>query len=149
MKVRVFAAAAALSILAPLGALATASVAGAAPGSTATVKNYITRTGFGTANVTASYVCPEGFHLWISAKQASDGRYDAQLQEEGSSAVAGSWLQSHPENFTCDGRTHTQTFQIDTEEQGFGTLVRGVAWVQFCLIGENTFISKASWVAVI
>jgi hypothetical protein len=138
-----------LTILAPLGALAASGAATADPFANASVRNYIVRTGPGTAVVTASYVCPEGFHLWVSAKQSSSGRYDARLQAEGSSQVAGAWLQSHPTDFTCDGARHTQSFVIDTEEQGFGSLRRGVAWVQFCLIGENTFISESDWVAVL
>jgi hypothetical protein len=39
-------------------------------------------------------------------------------------------------------------YKIDTAEQGFGELRRGVAWVQFCLIGETTFISESRWVLV-
>lgn len=148
MKIRALAAAVAVSVLAPLGALATAGMASADPLANASVRNYIVRTGPGTATVTASYVCPEGFHLWVSAKQSSSGRYDGRLEGEGSSGVAGAWLQSHPTDFTCDGSRHTQTFTIDTLEQGFGSLRRGVAWVQFCLIGVNTFISESQWVAV-
>jgi hypothetical protein len=151
MKVRAFAAAAALSIVAPLGALASATTASATTVSvaTATIRSYIVRNGDGSATLSASYTCPEGFHLWISAKQSADGRYDPALMGEGSSEVSAAWLQSHPVNFTCDGRSHTQSFVIDTSEQGFGTLQRGVAWAQFCLIGENTFIFKGQWVAVI
>ncbi len=134
----------------PLAFLATAGTASAAdPFANASVRNYITRNGDGTATVRATYICPEGFHLWVSAKQSATGRYDGRLEEEGSSAVAAAWLQSHPDDFTCDGTRHTQSFTIDTEEQGFGALRRGVAWVQFCLIGENTYISESSWVAVI
>jgi hypothetical protein len=104
----------------------------------------------GTATVRARYICPEGFHLWVSAKQSADGTPDQRLRLEGSSQIAAAWLQSHPtpDTFTCDGKWHTDTFQIDTAEQGFGELQRGQAWVQFCLIGENTFISEARWVAV-
>jgi hypothetical protein len=104
----------------------------------------------GTASVKARYICPEGFHLWVSAKQSADGEPDQRLREPESSGVAAAWLQSHPspEAFTCDGEWHTGSFVIDTEEQGFGQLQDGQAWVQFCLIGESTFISKSRWVAV-
>ena len=34
-------------------------------------------------------------------------------------------------------RLRTQTFGIDTLEQGFGSLVRGVAYVQFCLVSSE------------
>lgn len=149
MKTRALAAAAALSVLAPLGVLATSTAASADPYANASVRNYIVRTGPNTATVSATYVCPEGFHLWISAKQSSTGRYDARLQGEGSSALSAAWQESHPTNFTCDGVRRTQSFTIHNFEQGFGSLRRGVAWVQFCLIGENTFISESAWVGVL
>ena len=104
----------------------------------------------GTASVKARYICPSGFHLWVSAKQSEDGQPDQRLRGEGSSEIAAAWVQSHPapDQFTCDGEWHTDTFVIDTEEQGFGELRDGQAWVQFCLIGENVFISEKRWVAV-
>ncbi|HUR24348.1 MAG TPA: hypothetical protein VMZ73_10795 [Acidimicrobiales bacterium] len=46
-------------------------------------------------------------------------------------------MQSHPQNFTCDGSARNQRFRIDTLEQGFGSLVRGVAYVQFCLVSAE------------
>jgi hypothetical protein len=149
MKVRALAAAAAITILAPLGAMAGA--AGASPTMSATPGSYITRTGFGSANLSASYACEDGNHLWVSAKQAAGGRYDARLTQEGSSQISAAWLQSHPANFTCDGARRTQTFPINTDEQGFGTLVRGLAYVQFCLVSPEgeLLISETRWVAVI
>jgi hypothetical protein len=150
MKVRALAAAAAITILAPLGAMAGA--AGASPTMSATPGSYITRNGGGSsANLSASYACEDGNHLWVSAKQAANGRYDARLAQEGSSQFAGAWLQSHPQNFTCDGVRRNQTFLIDTEEQGFGALVRGVAYVQFCLVSPEgqLLISETRWVAVL
>jgi hypothetical protein len=104
----------------------------------------------GTARVAAAYTCPEGVHLWVSAKQSADGKKDPRLEGEGSSALAAAWLQSHPapSTFRCDGRWHVGVFKIDTAEQGFGKLRRGVAWVQFCLIGETTFISESRWALV-
>ena len=104
----------------------------------------------GTASVTARYTCPEGFHLWVSAKQSADGQPDQALRGEGSSQVSEAWLQSHPapSTFTCDGRWHVGTYTIDTEEQGFGELQEGQAWVQFCLVGEQAFISQSRWVSV-
>ncbi len=149
MKRRALAFAAALSVLMPLAVLAVAGRASADPFANASVRSYIVRNGDGTATVRATYICPEGFHLWVSAKQSSSGRYDARLEEEGSSQVAGAWFESHPTDFTCDGTRHTQSFTITNDEQGFGTLRRGVAWVQFCLIGEETFISESRWVAVL
>lgn len=132
------------------GPLAMVAPAGAAPAdkAQAQVVGTVVTHDDGTASVTAQYVCPEGFHLWVSAKQSEDGEPDQRLRGEGSSQIAGAWLQSHPTDFTCDGTWQVDTFQIDTEEQGFGELVPGQAWVQFCLIGENTFISESRWVAV-
>jgi hypothetical protein len=90
------------------------------------------------ARVTATYICASGEgHLWVSVKQAQGGRYDPALAAEGSSSVANSWSQSHPTNFVCDDSWHTQTFVVDTQEQGFGQLTRGVGWIQFCLIPDN------------
>ena len=74
------------------------------------------------------------WHLWASLKQNASGTHDPALEQEGSSAVANTWLQSHPVDFTCDGHRHVQRFTIDTVEQGFGQAVRGEGWVQFCLI---------------
>jgi hypothetical protein len=150
-KTRALAAAAAFSVLAPLGALATAGAATASPTMSASIGSYITRTGTGSATLSARYACEEGVHLWVSAKQAPGGRYDARLAEEGSSQVSAAWLQSHPGNFTCDGAARTQSFPINTTEQGFGTLQRGVAYVQFCLVSSEgeLLISETRWVAVI
>jgi len=90
------------------------------------------------AYVRAQYVCDTAsgaaWHLWASLKQTASGRRDPALEQEGSSAVAATWLQSHPVNFKCDGRRHVQRFTIDTVEQGFGHAVEGKGWVQFCLI---------------
>lgn len=112
----------------------------------------------GTATVRARYICQESDHLWVSAKQMADGRPDARLQEEGSSAIASGWMQSHPprSTFTCDGRWHTGSFQIATADFGpegpsWDALERGQAFVQFCLLtsrSENEFISDARWAAV-
>jgi hypothetical protein len=95
------------------------------------------------AYVTGHYICQGGdaeSHLWVSVKQAADGRPDPALREEGSSQIANAWLQTHPvpgEGFSCDGAWHTQTFTVDTQEQGFGELKQGQAWVQFCLFGGD------------
>jgi hypothetical protein len=145
------------SLLAVTAIVAIACVGGIAPAgavpagkSQAQVLGTVVTHDDGTASVKARYVCPEGFHLWVSAKQAADARRDARLEGEGSSAVSAAWLQSHPAptEFTCDGKWHTGTFVIDTKEQGFGELQKGQAWVQFCLIGENTFLSESRWVHV-
>ena len=58
------------------------------------------------------------------------------------------WWQSHPQNFTCDGKWRTGSFLIGTFEYGFGELESGSAWVQFCLVGETVFLSEQRWVAV-
>jgi hypothetical protein len=147
-KIHLFAAMAAVAAVS-FGAIASADAAPAGK-SQAEIIGPVRTHGDGTASVKAHYICPEGFHLWVSAKQSADGRPDQRLREEGSSEIAAAWLQSHPSpgQFTCDGEWHTDSFVIDTEEQGFGELQDGQAWVQFCLVGENTFISKSRWVAV-
>jgi hypothetical protein len=141
-------AAALLSLAAALPA-----TAGATPGPVAPAAEIIshvkTFAGGNAATVKARYVCPEGFHLWVSAKQAADGKQDPLLEGEGSSELSAAWLQNHPTAFTCDGKWHTGTYQVDNfTEYGFGQLQRGVAWVQFCLVGETTFLSRSEWVKV-
>jgi hypothetical protein len=108
-----------------------------------------------TAAVTVRYVCSGGDHLWVSAKQSANGRQDRRLEGEGSSAIAAAWLQDHPATGVCDGRWRTQTFAIDNEEEtpwgtlGFGALRKGVAWVQFCVTGEQGLLVNATrWAAV-
>ena len=150
-------AAAALTLAAALPATAGAAPK-AKPAAAAEIISHVKTVGDGSvATVKARYVCPEGNHLWISAKQAADGRRDPALEGEGSSALSAAWLQSHPTQFSCDGKWHTGTFTIDTKEPGFpggpptigfGRLKRGVAYVQFCLIGETTFLSHNEWMKV-
>jgi hypothetical protein len=102
-----------------------------------------------TATVRARYTCEDGFHLWVSAKQVADGSRDAILEEEGSSRHAAAYLQSHPSpaTFICDGRWHTGTYTIERVPTK-GSLERGLAWVQFCLVGESGVISESRWASV-
>ena len=142
----------ALAVLLAAPILGIASV-GATPTdkAQAEVLGPVVRTGEGTATVRARYICPDGFHLWVSAKQVESGRPDKRLQQEGSSSISSAWLQSHPDpsTFTCDGQWHEGTYQIDTLEQGWGDFRQGQVWVQFCLVGDPTFISSSRWVAVV
>ena len=107
----------------------------------------------GTATFTARYICPSGFHLGVSGEQVEDGGPDPALREEHSSQISSGWLQSHPTDFTCDGTWQTESFEINTDLDplnggGFGEFVPGQAWVQFCLIGEDVFLSSSRWVRV-
>ena len=102
------------------------------------------------ATLKASYRCSEGEALWVSAKQTATGEKDKALKDEGSSEVAASWLQSHRNKFTCDGKKRTAKFAIDLKERGSkGALVEGEAWVQFCVVsGDDLILSKSGWVTV-
>ena len=137
---------------AAIAVLASVATAGAAPKArpTAKVIGNVKINKDGTGTVKARYLCPpsQDWHLWVSAKQVAGGVRDPALEQEDSSAIADTWLQSHVGKFTCDGKWHTDKFTIDTLEQGFGELEKGQAWVQFCLIGETTFLSESRWVAV-
>jgi hypothetical protein len=89
--------------------------------------------------VHARYTCqPEIDHLWVSVKQAADGSADPALTGDGSGfgGIADIWVQSHPADLVCDGKNHVQVFQVDTTEVGYGELVRGQGYVQFCLTSE-------------
>jgi hypothetical protein len=91
----------------------------------------------------------------VSVKQSGNRRVDHRLQEEGSSAVVaetgGGWWQSHPANFTCDGRWHIDDFTIGTFEYGISVLKFGKGWLQFCLsFGEESLeVNHTQWIRVI
>jgi hypothetical protein len=108
-----------------------------------------------TASFKARYRCNVGQGLWVSAKQMAGGRTSTVLRQEGSSQAAATWWDSHRNPITCDGEYHVQQFTIDTLEQPGkkGTLVRGKAWLQFCIVyGDETNggleLSYSNWIAV-
>lgn len=102
----------------------------------------------GTAEVQAQYTCTiadpvnHPGHLWVSVKQNAAGTKDAAVAGEGSGfgGIAARWEDSHRNPITCDGKNHVARFVVDQIEgkQGYGTLVKGVAWVQFCLFDDTT-----------
>jgi hypothetical protein len=153
MKKRHLFAVMAIALAIPLGS---AVAAGATPQdkNQAQVIGPVRVTAEGRAEVTARYICqPEYTHLWVSAKQVADAHPDKALQGEGSSGASAVWNQSHPQDFTCDGQWHTDTFTIgdETLEYGFGTLQPGQAWVQFCLTSESDetlLVMDTRWAAV-
>jgi hypothetical protein len=103
------------------------------------------------ATLRVKYTCSEGDALWVSAKETKTGDRDKKLKKEGSSEIAAAWWQSHRNQFVCDGKSHTGTFTIDKVEDGSkGKLVKGEAWVQFCVTlgGKNLVLSKSGWVDV-
>ena len=98
------------------------------------------------AYVTGRYTCPTGFaHLFVSVKQVSNGLPDRALKLEGSSAISSAFLERHPgpDEFTCDGTWHTGTWRITSIpsdpgfEYGFGALIPGQVYVQFCWDGPG------------
>ena len=101
-----------------------------------------------TALVQARYRCTGEAHLWVSVKQTAQRTADPALAQEGSSAIAAAWSDSHPIQVTCDGRIHVDTFEVDQLEPVWGSeepksavyepLARGVGYVQFCLYDEVT-----------
>jgi hypothetical protein len=153
VKKRHLFAAAALALAIPLGG---AMSAGATPKdkTQGQVIGTVRVTGEGRAEITARYICqPEFDHLWVSAKQVADRHPDKVLQGPESSGASAAWFQSHPQNFTCDGTWHTDSFVIGdgSLEYGFGTLEHGQAWVQFCLTSEedeSLLFMDTRWAAV-
>jgi hypothetical protein len=108
-----------------------------------------TSAGATSATLRVRYRCNVGDTLWISAKQTASGTKDPALEQEGSSQLAAAWWQSHRNAITCDGRSHKQTFTLDTVEPGSkGSLVDdGVAYIQFCVTqGEDLTLSVSGWV---
>jgi hypothetical protein len=134
--------------------LATTSVASAAPTSSHSGGANAVQTGVvridpnnpSVAYVTGRYSCPAGFaHLFVSVKQVASGLPDSALKQEGSSSISSAFVERHPEptEFTCDATWHTGTWQITSDpsvpgyEYGFGGLVPGQVYVQFCWDGPN------------
>jgi hypothetical protein len=98
------------------------------------------------AYVSGRYSCPAGFaHLFVSVKQVPGGLPDPALKLEGSSAISSAFVEGHPapDEFTCDGTWHTGTWRITSDpsvsgyEYGFGALVPGQVYVQFCWDGPG------------
>lgn len=103
-----------------------------------------------SARLTVHYRCTKGDHLWVSVKQAASRKKDPALTQEGSSAYAETWLQSHRNRFTCNGKPRTERFYVDKLEPGAGkgALKRGWAWVQFCVTtGEELTLYSVGWMA--
>ena len=100
------------------------------------------------AHVLAQYRCTvadpvkNAPHLWVSVKQNDAGTRDPAVAAEGSgsSGAATRWEDSHRNLITCDSKTHTTRFTVDQVEEktGYKTLVKGLAWVQFCLFDDTT-----------
>ena len=100
------------------------------------------------AHVLAKYTCTVAdpatnpAELWVSVKQNDAGSVDPALSQEGSgsSGTATRWEDSHRNAVQCDGKNHTQRFTVDQLEgkSGLKTLVKGEAWVQFCLFDDTT-----------
>ena len=134
---------AALAAAAVLGTAAPTLAAHTSATTTATLVGVVHQTSPTTATLMARYVCtgdPSQVHLWISVKQTADRTADPALAEEGSGSrqIAAAWSQSHAGVAVCDGKHHTAKFTVDQLEQGYGTLARGWAWVQFCLFDATT-----------
>jgi len=134
---------AALAGFAVLGTAGPALAAPPAPQTTAQLVGVVHQTGATTAEVMARYTCTgtaDQLHLWVSVKQSADRTADPILATGGSSQVSAAWSQSHAGvlNLHCDGMNHVGTFTVDQTEQGFGTLAKGEAWVQFCLFDATT-----------
>jgi hypothetical protein len=142
--------AAALAALATAAAPVAATAATTKPAKTAEAVGKVHRTSKSTAELKVRYSCKAGTTLWISLKQSKSGKKDARLKKEGSSKTAHTWLQSHRNTVTCDGKKHTKTFTVDKVEPGSkGRLKAGRAWLQFCVTNVNTLtVSKAGWVKV-
>jgi len=154
-------------------ALAATAVLGVAPGSALAAKesyakviSHVKLKKDGTATVRARYMCESSTHLWVSAKQTADGSVDATLEEEGGSSAAAAWMDTNnwitvgqdtfpissgDNQLICDGRTHSQSITINVTNAPWGSwdaLQAGMAWVQWCIVGDTEFVSDQLWVTV-
>jgi hypothetical protein len=136
---------------------------GTDPTASAKFTSKLVRVDKSTAVLKVTYQCSRGTTLWISAKQLANGKRSKALTKEGSSQIAKTWLQSHRNPITCDGKPQTAVFTLDKVEPGSkgrlkakGKHNRGKAYIQFCVTippttptgeGELT-LSKSGWVSV-
>src|SRR6478672_10549923 len=126
-----------------LGLLAAPAAARSTATTSDKVVGTVRITSDGTAEVQAQYTCTiadpvnHPGHLWVSVKQNAAGTKDAAVAGEGSGfgGVAARWEDSHRNAIQCDGKNHVARFAVDQLEgkSAYGTLVKGAAWVQFCL----------------
>jgi hypothetical protein len=146
-----------------VGASAAQAQTGSDPTASATFKSQLVRVDTSTAVLKATYQCSRGNTLWISAKQLATGKRSSVLTKEGSSKTAKTWLQSHRNPITCDGKPQTAVFTLDKVEPGSkgrlktkGKRNAGKAYIQFCVTqppaaegqeGDLT-LSKSGWVSV-
>ncbi len=102
------------------------------------------------ATLHVRYTCNQADALWVSAKQTASGEKSDALTAPESSGVAATMWHSHRNTFTCDGRSRTTKMTIDKLEWGKGNLIKGFAWVQFCLSrgDEDMEIYELGWVPV-
>ncbi len=142
-------ASAAIALLALVGTAAPVHAAPKAPQNTAELVGVVRQTGPSTAEVTVRYTCDIGDPwLWVSVKQSADRTADPKLAQpdSGTQGVAAAWSQTHDATgLVCDGKSHVTKFTVDQSEQGYGTLGKGEAWVQFCLVGETAFVSEMEY----
>ena len=113
--------------------------------------------GSGSGSVTAlgSYRCwgGEDIHLWVSVKQGGPDP-----TAEGSSSTVDAWYDttvSGDVDVTCNGRWQVATVDLGQRATDWGgrelsALRDGRAWLQFCLVDEDTELlaSKNRWVYV-
>jgi hypothetical protein len=101
----------------------------------------------GEATVLAKYRCSGGqgpnVHLWVSLKQGGDiNKYSAKklANMQGTSALARSWYDTNVVDpstvtLTCNGKWQVQRYTLGREK---GTLVKGRAFLQFCLFDSTS-----------
>jgi hypothetical protein len=103
-----------------------------------------------SATLIAKYRCwggNEGTHLWVSLKQGggiTGQPADELAQQEGTSGLAASWYDSHPDGVVCDGTWQIQHFTVYRElgipgyhPDAWEPLVAGPAFLQFCLFDST------------
>jgi hypothetical protein len=147
----------------PIGVFVATAQAAPPTRNAATVISHVTidRNDPSVGYVRARYTCqPDIDHLWVSVKQDASATANPALTQEGSGFghISTTWVQSHPADLQCDGKNHVQVFEVNTTEQvpvefgggtvGYGQLVRGQGYVQFCLTSstnESLFIADMNF----
>ena len=102
-----------------------------------------------SATLNAKYRCwggDEGTHLWVSLKQGGGitGSAEDLAAQQGTSALAESWYDSHPDGVVCNGRWQIQRFTVHRamgipgyHPAAWAPLQDGPAFLQFCLFDST------------
>ena len=132
-----------------LAAAPGAHAAGLGTKAQAQVLGPVVNNGDGTATVTARYTCPEGFHLWVSAKQVADAPGPTRPSRAGQRRHLRRLVAEPPDELHLRRQVGTGEFLIGTFEYGFGELEPGLRLGAVLPHRPERVPQRQRWVAVV